>query len=117
MMSSISIQLDVMRAKQKQVAKDLVLGVFFPKCRKKHPLKECPLDKVEVCGLCELEHDTKYCPSLPKSKVVFQASTIETEHACFISQKNSWQPQVLGMKYEPTPFNSWNNANNQCPPA
>ena len=84
MMSSISSQLDVMREEQKQVVEDLVLGVFCPKCRKKHLLKECPLDKEEVCCLCELKHDTKYCPSLSKAKAVFQASTIDTEQACFI---------------------------------
>ena len=39
MMSSISSQLDIMRAKQKQVSEDLVLGVFFPKYGKKYPLK------------------------------------------------------------------------------
>ena len=79
MMSYISSQQDFMREKHKQVVGDLVLGVFFPKCRKKHPLKEFPLDKVEVCGLCEFEHDTKDCPSLPKSKAIFQACTVDTE--------------------------------------
>ena len=49
MMSSISSEIDVLRAKKKQLVEDLALGVFFPRCRKKHPLKECPLDKVEVC--------------------------------------------------------------------
>ena len=85
MINSISSQLNVMREKQKEVAEDMVLGVFFPKCRKKHPLRECPLDKVEVCGLCELENDTKDCPSFPKAKAVFEASTVDTEKACFIS--------------------------------
>ena len=47
---------------------DLVLGVLFPKFTKKHPVREFPLDKVEVCGLCELENDTKGFPSCPKSK-------------------------------------------------
>ena len=59
MMSSISLKIDVLRAKQKQAVEDLTLGVFYPKCRKNHPLKECPLNKVEVCQLCELNHDTK----------------------------------------------------------
>ena len=68
MMSSISSKIDVLREKQKQVVEDLTLSVFYPKCRKKHPLKECPLDKVEVCQLCELNHDTKECPSLPQVK-------------------------------------------------
>ena len=73
-----------MREKQKQVAEDMVCGLSLPTCEKKNPLKECPLDKVEVCGLCELEEDTKYCPSLPKAKAVFQASIVDTEQACFI---------------------------------
>ena len=90
MMSSISSQLNVMREKQKQVDEYLVLGVLFPKCRKKHPLREFPLDKVEVCGLCELEQYTKYYPSLLKAKALFQASTVDTKHVCFIVQKKLW---------------------------
>ena len=87
MMSSISSQLDVMRETKKQAVEDMVLGVFFPKCRKRHPLREFLLDKVEVCRLCNLDHDTKYFPSLPKVKEVFQESTVDTKQACFISQK------------------------------
>ena len=70
MMSSISSKIDVLRAKQKQAVEDLTLGVFFPRCRKKNPLKECQLDKVEVCQLCKLNHDTKEYPSLPQLKEV-----------------------------------------------
>ena len=43
------MEIDVPREKQKQAVEDLTLGVFYPKCRKNHPLKECLLDKVEVC--------------------------------------------------------------------
>ena len=49
MMSSISSKIDVLRVKQKQAIEDLTLGVFYPRCRKNHSLKEFPLDKVEVC--------------------------------------------------------------------
>ena len=49
MMSSISSEIDVLRAKKKQAVEYLTLGVFFPRCRRKHPLKECALEKVEVC--------------------------------------------------------------------
>ena len=48
MMSSISLEIDVLREKQKQVVEDLTLGVFCPRCRKTNPLKAFPLDKVEV---------------------------------------------------------------------
>ena len=115
-MSSISSQLDVMRENTKHAVEHMVLGVFFPKCRKRHPLREFLLDKVEVCGLCDLEHDTKYFPSMPKVKEVFQASTMDMEQSCFISQKKPWKPQIPGISLDPTPFNSWNNVNNHFPP-
>ena len=85
MMSSISSEIDVLRAKQKQAVEDLTLGVFCPRCRKNHPLRECPLDKVEVCQLCELNHDMKECPSLPQVRAVLQASIPEVESAYFIA--------------------------------
>ena len=69
-MSSISSKIDVLREKQKQAVEDLTLGIFFPNCRKNQPQKECPLDKVEVCQLCELNHDTKEFHSLPQVKAV-----------------------------------------------
>ena len=98
------------------MAKDPVLGVFFPKCRKKHPRRECPLDKVEVCGLCGLEHEIKDSPSLTKAKEVFQSSNVDIEKACLISQKKPWKPQIQGINLDPTPFNSWNNVNDKFPP-
>ena len=39
------MEIEVLRVKQKQAVEDLTLGVFYPKCRKNHPLKEFPLDK------------------------------------------------------------------------
>ena len=98
------------------MVKDLVLGVLFPKCIKKHLSRECPLDKVEVCGLCDLEHDTKYFPSLPNTKVFFQESTVDVEQACYISQKKPWKPRIPGINSDPTHFNYGNNVNNQFPP-
>ena len=68
MMSSISSKIDVLKAKQKQAVEDLTLGVFCHRCRKNHLLREFPLDKVEVCQLCELNHDMKECLSLPQVK-------------------------------------------------
>ena len=88
-MSSISLEIDVLREKHKQAVEDLTLGVFYPKCRKKDPLKEFPLNKVEVCHLCELNHDTKEFPSLPQVKAVLQVPTPDVELAYFIPQKKS----------------------------
>ena len=102
--------MDVVRAKKKQAVKYLTLVLFCPRCRKKHPLKECPLDKVEVCQLCELNHDTKECPSLPQVKAVLQKSTSNVDQAYFIAEKKPWQPQNQVMNSDPLPF--WNNMDN-----
>ena len=112
-MSSISSKLDVLREKKRQAVEDLTLGVFYPRCRKKHPLKECPLDKVEVCQIYELNHDTKECPSLPQVKVVMQESTPDVEQAFSIAQKNPWQPRNHSMNPDLLLF--WNNMNTQFP--
>ena len=47
---------------------------FVKKFRKKHALRECPLDSksVETCDICEENHDTKECPPIPGLKVVYQ---------------------------------------------
>ena len=55
------MEIDVLREKKKQAVEEITLGILYPKCRENHPLKECLLDKVEVCQLCELNHDTKEC--------------------------------------------------------
>ena len=112
-MSSISSEIDVLRTKQKQAIEDITLGVLFPRCRKKHPLKEFPLDKVEVCQLCKLNQDTKECPSLPQVKAVLQETTPDMEPAYFIAQKKHQHPQNQGMNPDSFPFlnnmNNWNN--------
>ena len=96
-MSSISSKMDILREKQRQALEDLTLGVFCPRCRKKNPLKEFPLDKVEVCQFFELDHDMKEFPSLPQVKVSLDASTPDVELAYFIAQKKPWKPQNQGM--------------------
>ena len=71
---------------------------------------ECPFDKVEVCQLCELNHETKEFPSLPQVKVVLQESTPDVELAYFIVQKKPWQPRNQGMNPDLFPFS--NNMHN-----
>lgn len=49
------------------------LVMFCSKCRKKHALSECPVDSIEVCRICEAEHFTHQCPSLPEIKAAYLA--------------------------------------------
>jgi hypothetical protein len=65
LLGTIGSQLDTLKIKRKQEEENPVLSIFCPKCRKRHPLRECPLDNVPVCAICNENHKTKDCPSLP----------------------------------------------------
>ena len=86
------MEMDVPRENQRQEVEYLTLGVLCARCRKKHPLKECPLEKVEVWQLYELNDETKEFPSLPQVKAVLHASTPNVEKSYFIDQKKPWKP-------------------------
>jgi hypothetical protein len=45
-LSTISNQLDTLKLKKKQ-EEEIVLAIFYPRCRKKHGEKECPLNVIE----------------------------------------------------------------------
>lgn len=53
-LGSISEQLDTLKIQNKQKAETDALAIFCPKCRKKHTIRECPLDAkfVEICMIC-----------------------------------------------------------------
>jgi hypothetical protein len=77
-LSTLTTQLDVLQAKQKQTKVEHTLAIFFHRCRKKHGPRECSLDVVRVCAICVKEHTTDQCPSLPGLKVVFREVKEET---------------------------------------
>jgi ribosomal protein L44E len=52
-LSTISNQLDTLKLKKKQ-EEEVALAIFCHRCRKKHSEKECPLNVIEICGLCTL---------------------------------------------------------------
>jgi len=60
----ISEQIDTLKVKNKKNIENSTLSIFCPKCRKKHALREFPLDLkgVETCVICVENHDTKECP-------------------------------------------------------
>lgn len=45
------------------------MTILYPKCRKKHLLRECPLDNIHVCGLFTENHVTDDCPTLKDLQV------------------------------------------------
>jgi hypothetical protein len=86
-LNSLRSQLDTFQPKKKKEEVNPTLAIFCSKCRKKHSLRECPLDNIEVCGIYEQNHDTKSFPSSPKLKAVYQGASGETEQICFVAEK------------------------------
>ena len=54
-LGTLSSQIDSMNIKKK--FEDEALTIFCSRCKKRHPLKNCPLNAVSLCGLCAEEHE------------------------------------------------------------
>jgi hypothetical protein len=85
MIKSFASQIDTLQIKQKQAEAKKALSIFCPKCRDKHPKRECPLNSVQVCLICELDHPTNKCPSLLGVKASMKA-TNEEAYAVYIEE-------------------------------
>lgn len=71
-LGTLTMQLDIMQAKQNQAEAEQNLVIFCPRCRKNHSHKECPLGMVQTCAICMKDHTTKICPSLPGLKAAYK---------------------------------------------
>jgi hypothetical protein len=115
-MSTFGSQLDMLKGKQKQEEQEKIFAIWCPSCRKKHGKGECPLNKVQVCGLCTDNHATDDCPRLKE----LQATHIEEgqgmESLYYLAPRRPWQPR-MSQNFVPQQFpqnfqtpihNSWN---------
>ena len=89
-LGSLSEQIDTLKLQNKKKSETDSLAIFCPKCRKKHALRECPLEAkvVETCVICSESHETKNFPSIPGLKAIFQEETTSnpTESLYFVSR-------------------------------
>ena len=58
--------------------------------------------------ICEKDHETQQCPSLPGIKASLQPNEEEAEAVYLLTQRRQWQPQGQGTNSS-MPFNRWNN--------
>jgi hypothetical protein len=108
MLSSFASQMNTLQIKKKKAEAEAALSIFCSQCRDKHPRRECPLDKNPICTICDKDHDTQNCPSLPGIKATLQPTDEEDEAVYLMTQ---WQPRGQGMNSN-MPFaspNRWNN--------
>lgn len=88
MLQTISLQLDTMNIRRKQEEEERALAIFCPRCTRRHPMNEFPLNCIEIFLVCEKNHSTKKFPSLPGLKAVYQGAKGATEQLCYINQRD-----------------------------
>ncbi|CAF4316891.1 unnamed protein product, partial [Adineta steineri] len=110
----ISAQMDTLNIKKKFEAE--ALAIFCSQCKKKHPIKNCLLNSISVCGVCAEDHTTEDCPSLLGLQVIYKGAN---EHAAQQGQRKPWQPLAPCMLPNPysqsnnySPWGQWKNMNN-----
>ena len=86
-LGTISAQTDTLNIKKK--FEDEALAIFCLRCKKKHPIKSCPLNSISVCGECAEDHTIEDYPSLPVMQAIYKRANEPTAHP---SQRKSWQP-------------------------
>jgi len=80
----------MIKLKKKQEDERATMEIFFPKCRNKHAKSECPINVIEFCGICALEHATDKCPSLPGLQAIYKGN-VETNDFSQTNKKPSWR--------------------------
>jgi hypothetical protein len=77
-LGTLSSQIDSMNIKKK--FEDEALTIFCSRCKKRHPLKNCPLNVVSLCGLCVEEHETDSYPALPRLQAIYKGASEPAGH-------------------------------------
>lgn len=90
LLSTLGTQVDVLKENKKQEEEEQTMSIFCPKCRKKYILRECPLDNIQVCGICIENHSIDNCPNLKE----FQMNLIEElqgiDYLYYMAPRRPW---------------------------
>ena len=80
-------QLDALQSKKRKDEEWESMSIFCPRCRTKHPQRECPLNNIFVCQIYIEEHPTDNCPSFPRLQAIYKSGYDETP------RRPPWKPR------------------------
>jgi len=86
MLQTLALQLDTMNIRRKKEEVERAFTIFCPRCTKRHPRNECPLNCIKICLVYEENNSIDKFPSLLGLKVVYQGVEGVTEQLCYIKQ-------------------------------
>ena len=87
-LGAMGSQLDSLQSKKRKDEEREAMSIFRPRCRTKHPQKECPLNNITICHICIEEHPTDNCPSLPRLQAIYKSGDVAET-----SRRPPWQPR------------------------
>ena len=87
-LGTLSSQINSMNIKNK--FEDEALTIFCSICKKRNPLKNCPLNVVSLCGLCAKEHETYSYHALPGLHAIYKGACEPAAQAMQGAQKRPW---------------------------
>ena len=90
---TIAIQMDTRHIKRKQEEVERELTIFFPRCTRRHPRNECPLNMIEICSACEENHSIDKFSSPCGRNVMYQGTEGVNEQLCYINQRRPHGPR------------------------
>ena len=93
MLQTFSLQMDTMQIERNQEKEKSPLAIFFPRCTKRHPINQCPLNVIEVCYVCEENHETGKCTSLLGLEDVYQGEESSLDQFWFINKRMPQGPR------------------------
>lgn len=101
LLDTFSLELDTLQFKKKQEDENKILSIFCPKCREKHPLRECPLAAIKICAICRGDRPIEQCPAIPGLEAVYEGENQATEQLSTLAPRRPWKPRALGMTSNP----------------
>ena len=115
LLSTLGTQVDVLKANKKKEEQEQALAIFCSKCKKKHPLRDCSLDSIQVCGLCTGNHSTENCVTLKELQTNSMEEMQGAEGFYYVAPRRPWpprmpqpnQPQVPQQNYAYPSYNPW----------
>lgn len=90
LLSTLGTQIDTLKAKKRQEDEDQIMAIFCPKFQKKHALKYCPLENIQVCAFCTENHDIFNCSKVKVLQNCNMAANADMENAYYMGTKRPW---------------------------